>query len=142
MKTYYFIILLLTSPLMGFSQTKESEGCEEEIFTITGDMPKFNGSLEKLNTAFASAMGLEKRELKKVGKIYVQVIIDCKGQPYGYKLLKGIKKSIDNRVLETLETLEEFNKWTAGTEQDGEPVNIQYNIPIEIENGEFVFKTI
>jgi hypothetical protein len=137
----YLIFIFLMIPIIGFSQTNETEDCKEEVFTITADMPKFNGSLDKLNTAFASTMGLEKKELKKEGKIYVSVIIDCKGQPYGYKLLKGIKKSIDKRVLETLETIEEFNRWTAGTDQ-GEPVNIQYNIPIEIENGEFVFKTI
>ncbi len=115
--------------------------CKKDVYTILGDMPKFKGNVEKLNAAFSVAMRLTEKELKTKGTFYIQVIIDCNGNPYGYKLLKGIQKTIDKRVLEVLEGLPEFKNWSAGSEK-GEKVNCQYNIPVEINSGYFIFKTI
>lgn len=136
-------LLLILALISGVINAQENAiiDCKEEIFTILAEMPKFNGDVEKLNAAYSVAMKLTEKELKEEGTIYVQVIIDCKGKPYGYKLLKGIKKSIDNRILEVLKTLPEFNNWSAGSEL-GEKVNCQYNIPIQIKTGYFMFKTI
>lgn len=138
--------LLLIFTLLGYygivnAQESTNSDCKEEIFTILAEMPKFNGDVEKLNAAYSVAMKLTEKEVKVEGKIYIQVIIDCKGKPYDYKLLKGIQKSIDKRVIKVLKELPEFNNWSAGSEL-GEKVNCQYNIPIEIKSGYFVFKTI
>lgn len=115
--------------------------CEKKIYTIVDMKPQFKGDVEKLNAQFSVAVGITEKEFKTEGTLNVQVVIDCNGIPKDYKLVKGISPSIDKRVINKLKEVDEFKKWMAGSHQDAYK-NCILNIPIELKNGFFIFKTI
>ena len=119
----------------------KTRDCEKKVYTIVDKMPKFKGDVEKLNAQYSVAMRVNEKEFRTNGTLYIQVVIDCNGNPKDFKLIKGLKSTIDKRVIEELKKMEEFNKWEAGS-QEGAFKNCQYNIPIELKSGFFIFKTI
>lgn len=124
-----------------FTLSNNTVDCEKKEYTIVDKMPKFKGDLEKLNAQFSVAMRVNEKEFKTNGTLNVQVVIDCNGIPKDFKLVKGLKSTIDKRVIEELQKVTEFRKWEAGS-NEGTFKNCQYNIPIELKNGFFIFKTI
>lgn len=119
----------------------KTRDCEKKVFTIVDKKPSFQGNIEKLNAQFSVAVGITEKEFKTEGTLNVQVVIDCNGIPKDYKLVKGISPSIDKRVINKLKEVDEFKKWMAGSHQDAYK-NCILNIPIELKNGFFIFKTI
>lgn len=124
-----------------FTLSNNTVDCEKREYTIVDKMPKFKGDIEKLNAQFSVGMRVNEKEFKTNGTLYIQIVIDCNGILKDFKLIKGLKSTIDKRVIEELQKVEEFRKWEAGS-HEGTFKNCQYNIPIELKNGFFIFKTI
>lgn len=124
-----------------YTLSNNTVDCEKKEYTIVDIKPQFKGNIEKLNAQFSVAVGITEKEFKTEGTLNVQVVIDCNGIPKDYKLVKGISPSIDKRVINKLKEVDEFKKWMAGSHQDAYK-NCILNIPVELKNGFFIFKTI
>lgn len=62
----------------------------------------------------------------KMGKVYVNFIIDTEGNVINPKIIKGVSPEID---AEALRVIRKMPKWKPGY-QDGKAVKVSYNIPI------------
>ncbi|MTI38167.1 energy transducer TonB [Fulvivirga lutimaris] len=98
-------------------------------FTIVEDMPEPDGGIAgfykyvQKNLKYPPAprrMGIE-------GKVFVQFVIDEKGELVEFEILKGIHKDCDNEVLRIMN---KAPKWKPG-KQRGVPVRVKQVLPIE-----------
>lgn len=114
--------LPLTEPL-------PDEKAAEGDFTIVEDMPEPDGGIAgfykfvQKNLKYPAAprrMGIE-------GKVFVQFVIDEKGELVEFEILKGIHTDCDNEVLRIME---KAPKWKPG-KQRGVPVRVKQVLPIE-----------
>jgi len=102
---------------------KQAEDEEPEIFIAVEQMPELIGGLEAVQKniiypEIAKKAGIE-------GKVYVQFIIDEKGNVTNPVVLKGIGGGCDEAALEAVKKA----KFKPG-KQRGRPVKVQYSIPI------------
>jgi len=122
MKIYYLVIILLVSPLIGFSQAVDSEDEVQER------MPEFIGGQGAMfNFLGENIQYPEKARLKgKEGKVYVTFVIDKDGTIKDVEALKKVHPLLD---AEAVRLIKSMPKWTPGM-QKGEAVAVSYNIPI------------
>ncbi len=109
------------------------EPAAPEYFTIVESMPEPNGGYEgfykfvQKNLKYPAAarrMGIE-------GKVYVQFIINEKGEITNIEILKGIGAGCDEEVLRVMK---KAPNWTPG-KQRGEPVKVKRVLPIDFTMG-------
>lgn len=98
-------------------------------FTVVESMPEPDGGIAgfykyvKKNLKYPPVprrMGIE-------GKVFVQFVIDEKGELVEFEILRGIHKDCDNEVLRIME---KAPKWKPG-KQRGVPVRVKQVLPIE-----------
>jgi protein TonB len=100
-----------------------------ETFTVVESMPEPDGGIAgfykfvQKNLKYPAAprrMGIE-------GKVFVQFVIDEKGELVEFEILRGIHTDCDNEVLRIME---KAPKWKPG-KQRGVPVRVKRVLPIE-----------
>lgn len=101
----------------------------DDVFSVVENSPKFPGGddarlvyLQKAITYPESA-----RKDKVEGTVYVTFIVEIDGSISNAKILRGIRKDIDEVALETINSMP---LWEPGT-QRGKPVPVQFNMPLK-----------
>ncbi|MEQ9168097.1 MAG: TonB family protein [Fulvivirga sp.] len=105
------------------------EKAPEGDFTIVEDMPEPDGGIAgfykyvQKNLKYPS----QARRMSIEGKVYVQFVIDEKGELVDIAVIKGIGAGCDEEVLRIME---KAPKWKPG-KQRGVPVRVKQVLPIE-----------
>lgn len=108
-------------------ETKPSGG-GQEVRKYAEVMPSFVGGEEammdylRMNIKFPAAA----REIGVTGTVYVTFIVNKKGEVVNVELLRGIGGGCEEVAMKAIRNMP---KWNPGM-QNGEPVNVQYNLPI------------
>ncbi len=106
-----------------------TEACNPKmIFTVVEIMPEYKGGFEQLELKLNENLTFEK-EIS--GTIYINVNINCKNHAYAFQVLRGIDEQTDKKLIQELETLQ---NWTSGI-QNSKPVNCIKTIGVKIKKG-------
>jgi len=103
------------------AEVKEPE--EPEVFIAVEEMPELIGGLESVQKLIVYPEIAKKAGIE--GRVFVQFVIDEKGNVTNPVVLKGIGGGCDEAALEAVKKA----KFTPG-KQRGRPVRVQYSIPI------------
>ncbi|MFC2138663.1 energy transducer TonB, partial [Bacteroidota bacterium] len=112
-----------------FMEFEEEEEEEAEVFFIVEDMPTFMGGDQNefrkyiqqnlKYPAVAAENGIS-------GRVFVQFVVNEKGQVINAKVVRGVDPSLDK---EALRVVMSSPKWTPG-KQRGKPVRVAFTFPI------------
>ncbi|WP_321373771.1 energy transducer TonB [uncultured Draconibacterium sp.] len=101
---------------------------DSQVFFIVEDMPEFPGGDEALRKYIANALSYPEiaQEKKIQGKVYVSFVVEKDGSVGDAKIARGVDPSLDKEALRVVKALP---MWKPGR-QRGEPVRVQYTVPI------------
>ncbi len=109
------------------------------IFTVVEEMPTFPGGTKALieyirqNVKYSE----EARKTGKQGTVFVTFVIEKNGNVTNVKVLRGVDKSLDEVAVKAIENMP---AWKPGMQQ-GEPVRVQFNVPVRFTLGQDHEKT-
>ncbi len=105
----------------------------EEVMSIVDEMPQFPGGESALYQYIASNVKYPAtaRENGIQGKCFVRFVVDKEGNVTKARILRGVKGAPECDK-EALRVINNMPKWTPG-KQNGKPVNVEYNIPINFK---------
>ncbi|NBB72705.1 MAG: TonB family protein [Bacteroidetes bacterium] len=103
--------------------SKEEEREEPEVFIVVEERPKLIGGLSALQEAveypeFAKKAGIE-------GAVFVQFIVDERGQVTNVQVTRGVHKLLDEAAVEAVRKM----RFEPG-KQRGKPVKVQMSLPV------------
>lgn len=109
-------------------QVKEEEIAEEVIFTIVEENPSFPGGDEARMRYLAQNIKYPQmaRESGIQGIVFVTFVVERDGNITDVRLLRGIGGGCDE---EAIRVVKGMPRWTPG-KQRGQPVRVQFNLPI------------
>jgi TonB family protein len=108
---------------------QEEQEEEEMVFIIVEDMPKFHGghqndfrkwvqgNLQYPDSAVAKGIS---------GKVYVQFVVNSRGQVVNATIMRGVDPYLDN---EALRVINSSPPWEPG-KQRGKPVSVMFTFPV------------
>ncbi|MFB6341537.1 TonB family protein [Saccharicrinis sp. FJH62] len=108
---------------------------ERQIFQIVEKMPEYPGGakamMEYLSMNIKYPTIAQEKGIQ--GRVYVNFIINTKGEVSDVKVVRGVDPALD---AEAVRIVKGMPKWTPG-EQRGKAVNVAYNLPINfaLDNG-------
>lgn len=102
---------------------EEKEAEEPEVFIVVEEAPELIGGLESVQKMIVYPEIAKKAGIE--GRVFVQFVIDEKGNVLNPVVLKGIGGGCDEAALEAVKKA----KFKPG-KQRGRPVRVQYSIPI------------
>jgi protein TonB len=107
---------------------EEDEEEEDIPFNTAEVMPKFPGGDIALQKYIASHVQypVSARENNIQGKVYVQFVINKRGEVENVSIVRGVESSLDK---ESIRVVESLPKWSPGL-QHGKPVSVYYTVPI------------
>jgi hypothetical protein len=130
MKIPFLIIFGLTSALL--SGQSRCDTLQKEIWVATKEPPRPSVSYDQLVLILNKTIDLSNYDAPKEN-IYINFIINCKGEDFDYKSLK----SIDNRLMEVIvKTLRSNLTWIPA-KHNNQNVDFGQTLTIKIENGKF-----
>ena len=99
-----------------------------EIFMIVEEMPEFPGGQEALQRYLASSIKYPviAQENGIQGRVYIQFVINSKGEVTNATVLRGVDPSLDREALRVVEAMP---KWKPGRQRN-RPVRVSYTVPI------------
>jgi len=109
---------------------QEEEESEAEVFYIVEDMPLFQGQgLEAFRSYIQASIKYPPIAMENgiSGIVYVNFVVNKKGEISSISVMRGVDPSLDNEVLRALKGAP---KWTPGM-QRGKPVNVSMSIPVK-----------
>jgi len=110
-------------PAQAKDEKKVEEVVEPAFFIAVEEMPELIGGLESVQKLIVYPEIAKKAGIE--GRVFVQFVIDEKGNVTNPIILKGIGGGCDEAALEAVKKA----KFTPG-KQRGRPVKVQYSIPI------------
>lgn len=107
---------------------------QDELFTVVEQMPKFPGGDDARAKYMQSNIKYpeDARKAGIQGTTYVSFIVEKDGSISGAKVLRGFDKACDEVALNVIKNMP---KWEPGV-QRGQPVRVQFNMPIKFALGE------
>lgn len=108
----------------------EEEESDAEVFYIVEDMPLFQGEgLEAFRNYIQGSISYPPIAMENgiSGTVYVNFVVNTKGQISSITIVRGVDPSLDNEVTRALKAAP---KWTPGM-QRGKPVNVSMAIPVK-----------
>jgi len=105
-------------------------GDDFRIIEIPSIMPEFPGGIAAMNNWIANNIDLPYYAEKLNGTIYVEFVVDKKGDITRVKLSNHMHQDYDNACLAVVSKMP---KWTPGV-QAGKNVNVRYHLPIKFVN--------
>jgi TonB family protein len=104
---------------------------EGEIFTVVEEQPEFQGGMKNLGAYLAQNLKYPEAAMKAnvEGRVFVRFIVTKTGEVTDVQILKGIGYGTD---AEAVRVVQNMPKWIPG-QQNGHPVNVQYNLPINFQ---------
>ena len=111
----------------------ENKQIECDIYTVVEEMPEYPGGTEALLEYLRSNIVYPESAKEKniEGRVFVNFVVAADGSVKDAKVLRGIYEDCDN---EALRVVSNMPTWKPG-KQDGKPVNVSYNIPINFTLG-------
>jgi len=102
---------------------------EAEVFTVVEQSPEFPGGADKLNRYLTDNLHYpDEAKMNSIsGTVYVQFVIDKKGQISDAKVLRGIGSGCDEEALRVIKAMP---RWKPGM-QRGKPVRVAFNMPVK-----------
>jgi hypothetical protein len=140
MKSNYFLIIFLLIAFSSFGQastestmtpaTFDTLGpCNPEaIFIVLDKKPQYKSGLSGLESEINAEY---KPDINIDGVVYVQFVINCKGQVSGVKVLRGINTATDSRIIKELIL---HQNWQPGYQNV--PVDYRIKLSIRIKSGQ------
>ena len=109
-------------------QEKEQEEEESQVFFIVENMPEFPGGEAALRKFIANQVKYPviAQENGIQGKVYVNFVVDQRGNVTNAKIARGVDPSLDKEALRVVNNLP---KWKPGM-QRGKAVRVSYTVPI------------
>lgn len=110
---------------------EEEEEEEAEVFFIVENMPEFPGGDVALRTYIAQNVKYPEiaKENGLAGKVFVQFVINQKGEVQDVKIARGVDPALDKEAIRVVQSLP---KWKPGS-QRGKPVRVSYTVPINFQ---------
>jgi len=107
---------------------EETEEDDNQVFIAVEKMPTFPGGTEALMNYLKKNLKYPRiaRENGIQGRVYINFVVDKKGEISKIKVLKGVDKSLDQ---EAIRVVQNMPAWEPG-EQMGKAVNVSCNVPI------------
>ncbi len=101
---------------------------EGEVFMIVEEMPEFPGGTAALQKYLAESVKYPviAQENGIQGRIYVQFVINSKGEVTNATVLRGVDPSLDREALRVVQSMP---NWKPG-KQRNRPVRVSYTVPI------------
>ena len=111
--------------------TEEEEEEEAEVFFIVENMPEFPGGDVALRTYIAQNVKYPEiaKENGLSGKVFVQFVINQKGEVQDVKIARGVDPALDKEAIRVVQGLP---KWKPGS-QRGKQVRVSYTVPINFQ---------
>lgn len=109
---------------------EEEEEEEAEVFFIVEDMPTFQGgSLENFRNYIQQSIEYPAIAMENgiSGTVYVNFVVNNKGEITSINIVRGVDPSLDNEVIRALKAAP---KWEPG-KQRGKPVSVSMAIPVK-----------
>jgi periplasmic protein TonB len=107
---------------------EEEEREDSQVFLIVEEMPEFPGGNEALQKYLGSSVKYPSiaQENGIQGKVYIQFVINTKGDVTNAVVLRGVDPSLDKEALRVVQAMP---KWKPG-QQRNRPVRVSYTVPI------------
>lgn len=101
---------------------------EPEVFLVVEQQPEFPGGMESLMKYLQNNIKYPQiaKENGVSGKVYVNFVVDDKGNITKIKVIRGVDPSLDG---EAVRVVEGMPRWKPG-KQRGKAVYVSYNLPI------------
>jgi len=111
------------------SSSQEEVAEESAVFTIVEQLPEFPGGADKLNRYLTENLHYpaQAKESSISGTVYVQFVVNKKGQISEAKVLRGIGSGCDEEALRVIKAMP---RWKPGM-QRGKPVKVVFNMPVK-----------
>ena len=107
---------------------EEEERDDTPVFYIVEEMPEFPGGEEALTKYLATSVKYPviAQENGIQGKVFIQFVINTKGEVTNATILRGVDPSLDKEALRVVQAMP---KWKPG-KQRNRPVRVSYTVPI------------
>lgn len=102
---------------------------QEEVFKEVAVKPEFKGGMDGLVQYILSEIKYPEEAKKKgiTGKVFVNFVVDKKGNIKNAKVEKAVDPMLD---AEALRVISKMPAWTPGKDDKGNPVNVAMSLPI------------
>jgi len=107
---------------------------DESIFFVTEVLPEPSISLSQLSSVLNTSIDLNKYQVPNGFSIYVNFIINCKGEDFNYRVIKP-EQIDENLERELLTTIQNTLTWSPAM-QRGKGVDFSKTINILVENNQ------
>jgi periplasmic protein TonB len=99
----------------------------DKVYSIVQSKPNFNGDLSKW-LADNIVYPKDARDANIQGTVYISFVVEKNGSVSTVKVMRGVQggRSLENEAVRVVSAMP---AWTPGM-QDGNPVRVQYNLPI------------
>ena len=113
------------------AMAEEEEEEEEQIFVIVENMPEFPGGDLALRKYIAENVKYPEiaKENGLSGKVFVQFVINQRGEVENVKIARGIDPALDKEAIRVVQSLPKFKPGS----QRGKPVKVNYTVPINFQ---------
>jgi TonB family protein len=104
---------------------------DKKIFTVVEQQPEFPGGIKAMYEFLGENLKYPEKAVKSniTGRVFLSFVVTEEGEIADVKVLKGIGYGCDE---EAVRVLSKFPKWEPG-KQNGSPVNVRYNLPINFQ---------
>lgn len=109
----------------------EEEEDEAQVFVIVENMPEFPGGTLELRKYINQHVVYPEiaKENGIQGRVFVQFVVNKKGEVEQVKIVRGVDPSLDK---ESLRVIKNLPKWKPG-EQRGKKVRVSFTVPINFQ---------
>lgn len=136
MKKHLLILILTAFSVVAFAQKDTSERIvpdtndQAEIYSFVESTPEYPGGYEKMMIFLAENLQYpsEIKEAGISGKVIVQFVVTEKGKLEDIKITKDPCEGCGEEVIRVIKMMPD---WKPGY-QNGKPVNVRFNLPINI----------
>ncbi len=127
---FFVMVLMVNMVSVGQDVRKDKDARTEQdgaIFTIVEQMPEFPGGMEALYQFLAANIKYPgTKDVCVSGKVFVTFVIEKDGTVSDAKVVRKLHPAFDEEALRVVKLMP---KWKPG-QQDGKPVRVQFNLPI------------
>jgi len=128
------VVLLFVLSVNILSGQVRCDTVDDQMFIVTEVMPKANISEIELENLLNSLIDLSNYKQFNGMIVYVNFIINCKGEDFDYKIIEStINKELEQKLILTIQS---NVKWTPA-KQRKKYVDVNKTIKIQIDSGKF-----
>ncbi|UFH54291.1 energy transducer TonB [Spirosoma sp. KNUC1025] len=131
MKTILFVCLLYGVTYLPAQAQGDSVANNRPIFTVVEQHPEFPGGIRKLGRYLEENLQYPEaaRNAKLEGRVFVNFIVNDDGRITHVKALNKLGLGTDEEAIRLVASMP---NWIPG-KQNGRPVNVFYNLPINFK---------